>query len=245
MKTYTKILALLTFTSGMASAASIAVNFAENAANQNFAGGNLIGPTGIDSSNWNNTIDRDTGSLATGTFAAGSITDDSGLTVAGATLSWSSPNTYYNGAGTGTDEQKLFVGYLDDNATQGPSFTLSNHGFAQYDVYLLATGDQGNAGGGTATFTHGEVVVNGTNRGTFAALGHNGSTWVESAGATAGNYIVYSGETAPTLEVSTSRVGGRAPVNGFIIVDTTPIPEPSSAALLGLAGVALILRRKK
>ena len=33
-------------------AVSIAINFAENDANQGFAGGANIGPTGINSSNW-------------------------------------------------------------------------------------------------------------------------------------------------------------------------------------------------
>ncbi|MGB0993266.1 MAG: PEP-CTERM sorting domain-containing protein [Akkermansiaceae bacterium] len=229
---------------GLLSAASIAVNFIENAANQGFAGGTNIGPTSINSSNWNNTIDFDTGTLANGGFNAGSIKDDSGATVAAATLTWTSPNVYYNGAGTAGDEARLFVGYLDDGGA-GNSFTLSNHGYAQYDVYILATGDAGNGTGGTATFTHGEMTVNGVNVGTHAALGYNGGTWVESTGGTNGNYIVFSGQTAANLTVSSTNVGGRGPVNGFIIVDTTPVPEPSSAALLGLGGLALILRRRK
>jgi len=36
--------------------------------------------------------------------------------------------------------------------------------------------------------------------------------------------------------------GNRASVSGFLI---TTVPEPSSAALLGLGGLALILRRRK
>ncbi|MGJ8656211.1 MAG: PEP-CTERM sorting domain-containing protein [Akkermansiaceae bacterium] len=52
--------------------------------------------------------------------------------------------------------------------------------------------------------------------------------------------------------VVTLQTGTLASVNDFVvsfnelsIVDVTPVPEPSSVALLGLGGIALILRRRK
>jgi len=76
MRTQGKLVALsavalmLVLTGGMpapqAHAALISVNFAENDANQGFAGGQDIGPLRTNSSNWNNTVNRDSGTLISG-----------------------------------------------------------------------------------------------------------------------------------------------------------------------------------
>lgn len=223
-------------------ASSIAVNFSENSSNQTFIGGQSIGPTGIDSSNWNNTASLS--DIATGNFSAGSVIDDTGATVSSATISWTSPNMWYTGgAPTGTDAGKLVAGYLDDGGGTGAnSFSINNHGFAQYDLYIIVAGDGGDGNGGTDSFAHGGFVVNGADQGAFTALGQNGGVLVEASGPTAGNYIKYTGLTGD-LTVTTNSGAGRTPINGFVIVDA--VPEPSSTALLGLGGVTLLLRRRK
>lgn len=228
-----------------ASAASIAVRFGDQD-NQDFAGGSLIGPTGIDGANWNNTSSQDLGAnnYGNGTFAAGTVIDDSGAIIAATTITFSSPNTYWNGAGTGSDEAKLLVTYLDDGGS-GSSVTVTNHGYAQYDLYVITTGDAGNGSGGTATFTNTGFTVNGVDQGAHDGLGYNGLTLVEAVGGvggTAGNWVKYTGFTGDLTITSNSPSGGRSPFNGFVIVE---VPEPSSTALLGLGGIALILRRRK
>lgn len=223
------------------SAASIAVNFAQNT-NQPFTQGVNIGPTSINSANWNNTIDRDTGTFATAGFNTGSLVDDSGATLLNTTLDWASGGTYFNNAGVGSDSAKLIAGYLDD--TGSANFTLANHGYALYDVYIIASADAGNGDSGTATFTHTGSSVNGTSSGTYTALGPNGGTLIEATGGTAGNYIKFTNQTAANLTIAAGARNGsvRGPINGFVIVQ---IPEPSTTALFGLGGLALILRRRK
>ncbi len=43
---------------------------------------------------------------------------------------------------------------------------------------------------------------------------------------------------------ATAEAGGSDTIGAFVL-NTTAIPEPSSTALLGLGGLALILRRRK
>ncbi|WP_227021629.1 PEP-CTERM sorting domain-containing protein [Oceaniferula marina] len=220
--------------------ASIAVNFSENGSNQTFIGGQIIGPTGIDSSNWNNTASL--GDPPVGSFTAGSVIDDSGANVPLAVVSWSAPNMYYTGgAPTGNDAGKLVAGYLDEGSGNPNGFSIVNHEFVQYDLYIIVAGDGGNANGGTGTFLHDGFTINGQDYGSFTALGQNQGAMVEATGPTAGNYVKYSGLTGD-LTVAGNSGDGRTPINGFVIV---AVPEPSSSALIGLGGLALILRRRK
>jgi hypothetical protein len=68
----------------------------------------------------------------------------------------------------------------------------------------------------------------------------NGSNWD-------GHYLAsHNGTTAGTIAYSFT--GGNATgafVSAIEILDAAPIPEPSSTALLGLGGLALIFRRRK
>lgn len=240
MKLNTTILAVLTASIGAVSASSIAMNFAENASNQVFAGGALIGPTSIDSTNWNNSIGKDSGSLGTGEIGTvNTLIDDTGATTI-TTIAWASGGVYYNGDGIVGDEAKLAVGYLDDGGA-GPSFTLSNIPYANYSIYVLFTSDN------NGDYTHSALTVGGTDvfGGDFNAHGRvtDGTGWVESDGSAYGNYAKVDGLTTSTLTVGSVRNGdARGPITGFVIVE---VPEPSSAALLGLGGLALILRRRK
>ena len=123
-----------------ASAMSIAMNFAQNASNQFFVGGAYIGPTGINSSNWNTSLNRDSGTLATGEIGSSTtLLDDTGGTTT-AVITWSSNNVFFNNDGTSTDEKKLAVGYLDDST--GVNVTLSSIPYAVYNVYVLFTSDK-------------------------------------------------------------------------------------------------------
>jgi len=222
-----------------ASAASIAVNFVQNDKNQKFDGGELIGPTKIDSSNWNSTIDRDSGSKAAGEIGSKhTLIDSTGATTT-ATIEWSSKNVWSNGDGNSTDEAKLAVGYLDDGGA-GASFTLSNIPYAQYNVYVLFTSDK------NGDYTHGTLTIGGTDYldGPFNAHGRvtDGTGWVLADGTVYGNYAKVENLSGSSLTVSATRDQGRSPITGVII---EKVPEPSSAALLGLGGLALILRRRK
>ncbi len=232
-----------------ASAASIGINFAENA-NQAFAGGATfnIGLSSTNSSNWNNTIDRDSGTLASGSMD--DLVDDSG-TATTADLVWSSSNVWYNSDGINNDSRKLAVGYLDDGGS-GVSITVSDIPFSNYVVYGLLASDHG----GGDTYTTQDFTVNGTDvlggtatayKGVAASWGATQNDWTPLTTSTTGNYW-----TSPTLTSSSVTIAAparsgnaRGSITGLVIHEVAAIPEPSTTALLGLGGLALILRRRK
>lgn len=223
-----------------ASAASIAMNFAENAANQVFDGGQAIGPTALNSTFWNSSIDFDTGSLATGEIGSVSTLIDSTGAATTAKVSWSSNNVWFNGDGTATDQAKLAVGYLDDST--GVTVTLTDIPYAQYWAIVMFTSDQG------AEYQHGPMTVNGSGilgGGNFNAFGSiNPNGWVLADGTTSGNFAIITDLTDPILTITSARDGdARGPITGVIVVEG--VPEPSVAVLLGLGSLALFGRRRK
>ena len=217
------------------------MNFAENAANQVFTGGELIGPTNQDSSFWNSSINFNTGNLANGEIGSTSTLINSTGASTTATVNWASNNVYYNSDGTTTDQYKLSVGYLDDST--GVTFTVSNIPYTTYTLYLLFTSDQ------AGQYQHGPTTVNGTGilgGGNFNAFGQvNPGGWVLADGTAFGNYAIVSGLTGPSLTVNSTlgTDGARGPITGFVLVDA--VPEPSSAILLGLGSLCLLQRRRK
>lgn len=194
--------------------------------------------------NWNTT------SSASGTGQA--LVDDTG-SATGATLDWSSPNTWTSGEGNGDTELALSHAYLDDGpsgANQGPSITVNNIPYNQYVVYgLFASGQNAGGtvemvdftingasllGGGTAT-AYGRVVDNRTN---------NSEAWTEIVnGSVIGNYWTFA-TTGSTLTVTNGGRNGaaRGSITGLLIQQ---VPEPSSLAIFGLLSVALLATGRK
>jgi hypothetical protein len=235
-----------------AEAASIAVNFSENDANQGWLSAtSSIGPTGIQAQyfNTNNNPPGVAGlPTRTGSLSAGSLTgllDDAGNTTT-ASVTWSSSNTWWNSDGTGTDNQRLAVGYLDDGGS-GVTITVNNVPFANYRVYGLLASDQGN------TYTTLDFVVNGsavlggsaTAYGNMAeSLANTGQEWSLLTTSQAGNYWRSGTQTASTLTITGPARSGddRASITGFIIEE---VPEPGSAALAAFSLVGMALRRRR
>ena len=183
----------------------ISMNFAENT-NQVFVGGQLIGPLKTNSTYWNNTG----ANVPTGVMY--NLMDKYGAPTT-ADVSWESKNCWYNGDGTGSDEAKLAVGYLDDG-DDGPSFTVTSIPFSNYNAYILITSDQ------NGNYTHGTLTVNGSVvlGGPFPAHGRvtDGTGWVECDGTVYGNYVKVT-DLSGNLTVSTVADAGRAPLTAFII----------------------------
>ncbi len=147
------LLGATAFTLGLAMhaarAGSISYNFSQNADNQQLDSVTPKGP--LNSSFWND-------SNAEGAPASGSETalvDDTGAATSAA-ISWNSSNTWSNGSGTGSENARIVVGYLDDGGS-GPGISLTNIPWARYNVYGIVGSDQG---GGTE-YTTADFNVNG------------------------------------------------------------------------------------
>lgn len=203
------VLATVIMMSLEASAASISMNFVENATNQLLAGGTPIGPIGVDGKYWNH-------NSAVGTpWATNSMSNliDNTGTPTGVNVSWRSSNTWWTGEGTGSDEAKLSVGYLDDGVTTSPygvQVTFTNIPYARYRVYgMYASDTNQDTSPYIVTMRNFEVngvwVLGGTSATTAQAYGRtdrnfaaNGAYWTKIVpGVKVGNYwtIETSGET--------------------------------------------------
>lgn len=219
-----------------------------------FSGGSpaVTGTTGaVPAPNWN--------ALSGINFTAGSLVDDTGsaTTLSLNTLGW----TFNPGWGvTATDFQLLYNnGLAKDNGgsgNPGPTATvsLSSIPYANYDVYIYynayANGVVQEWSDGTTTL-YGMTLATGPlgpNESGFTLYQAGSLAAAQSGGG--GNYLVFSGETASSLTLSSlgsDQVLGyqQNAISGIQIVEVAPVPEPSTMALAGLGGlVALLMVRR-
>jgi autotransporter-associated beta strand protein len=197
---------LLGLTSQHGSGESISYNFSQNAANQTL---DTVTPKGpLQTTFWND-------SNAEGAGASGSesgLVNGSGAATSAA-ISWNSANTWSNGSGTGSQDARIVVGYLDDGGS-GAAVTLSNIPYAKYNVYGIVGSDAG------VTYTTRDFRVN--NNWVFpvfqSQLDNSGSLGV--AGDTAAN--------TSTPDAAGALAGSADPAFAF---DNTSASVPYSAAL--------------
>jgi hypothetical protein len=190
----------------------------------------------VPTANWNVAV-GDSGALG------GLIQDTNGVGMAtGASVAWSSNNTWNNAASGGSDtfpgagDHTLMNGYLDGESNNvAATATLSGLTGTAYDVYVYSESVEGSKQSG-GFFING-VHVPGS--GTFP--GSNiGPTYVQTVTGTAGNYL-FLGDVAPVGGVITITDDGtsfRIPMNGVELVQV-PVPEPASLSLV-LAGLGTL-----
>lgn len=144
-----------------------------------------------------------------------------------------------------THSNNMMTNFIESGVSTGGTIDFTNLNSAvgsTYDVYIYLNRVYGNTGvigvdinGGTSKFIEGEA-----NTGPFSEADFASAAAATGAG---GNYIHFEGLSANDITINFGAPTGRVGINGIQIVET--IPEPSSAALLGLGGLALILRRRK
>jgi len=214
----------------ISNAATISVNFTQGNANQQML---TTTSAGIEAQmNWNNT----TG--VTGTAAA---LNDSDGTATSASVSWSAAGTWGDAeadtdASVPVGNAQVARGYLDDgNAGNGVDWTVSGITYTTYTAHIYFATD---TNGGT----YRPFDVNGASQSTTGTKNRYGTqpNW------DATNSFTVTGLSGNFVVDGLIRDGvNRGSVAGFQIVDTTIVPEPSSTALLGLGGLALLMRRRK
>ncbi len=175
-------------------------------------------------------------------------------------------NTWRSGAGNGNANATLMNGYLDDGNDNQPfvNLSLNNALYTKYTVVVYINGDVQNDLVGrywleswTDPLAEGTVITDQVGissngyAGTFVQAGSSFSQTASpmNVDVASGNYLVFENVTARNLRIRSSGNGdpedfGRGPLNAFQIIDTS-VPEPSGVLLLGLAGMAFALRRRK
>ncbi|NWK55741.1 PEP-CTERM sorting domain-containing protein [Verrucomicrobiaceae bacterium N1E253] len=180
--------------------------------------------------------------------------DDGSLVTTTATMTISSGfGGYYNGASgfntaTALYSNNMMTNFMETGTNTGGTIGFTNLNASvgtTYDVYVYMRRPFGNTGAIS-------VTVDGTTK--WIEPQHSAGPFLEADYATqaeaqvdpnnGGHYILFSGVTSDSIDIVLGdNAGGRVGINGIQIVEA--VPEPSAAALLGLGGVALILRRRK
>jgi len=207
----------------------------------------LVGGTqiGIDfgrAGTTNNFNGAATGSAAAGSLAAGTVNDLTATVVDGVGFAWTAGAFNSDFAADHADftpsnlptiyNNSNLEDWLNNNATgAGAGITLTFSGLDDSLTYNLNIG--------TAWILNPDLDVN------YAADGQNFTNDSDVSAKAYGDLLGLSTDGSGNLVItvssdSTSR--NDAAVSALVL---TAVPEPSSAALLGLGGLALILRRRK
>lgn len=164
-------------------------------------------------------------------IGGGAVTFD-GINFAAGTTSWSGDFNGFHQAGQTLSQN----GTYGTNTADTVSLTGLTIGHT-YRVQALVYDGRGDAGIPGRT-----VEFDGINQGQYA-FGQSGVTWGDGLLVT-GTFTADATTQDFTIEAfdgSTSK-GGQL---NALLVHTTAVPEPSSTALLGLGGLALLMRRRK
>lgn len=226
---------------GIAQAATISINFEGNS-NLSPVGTDtpteIVGLNGVQAQDWVN--------LAGTSATNADIDGGSGS----ATLSFTTAWRFNTGGTSGTENHNMMDGAIRIGGGGDVSPVISNLGTdfttTGYDVYIYFGSD-------THTRTHrftltptGDSAL--TNSGLENADQAYNGTFTETNGdGDTGNFMVFRGITASEFTISDNATSpGKPGITGIEIVSVAAaVPEPSSAALLGLGGLSLILRRRR
>jgi hypothetical protein len=136
--------------------------------------------------------------------------------------------------------QTITISMLVGNRNRSPNPQL---GDTDYAVELWAGGTVGSAATGTSLTALGATMID--TSGTVVIVG-NGQSETKSFDLDTGSS--FTGSDAVWLRITQVAQSGGIGANNVVLFDditATSVPEPSTTALLGLGGLALILRRRK
>ena len=232
-KTITITIVSLIATAGFASAANISLSFDGNS-NLGLVGSDTLievaGVNGVQAQDWVNLVGSSAASAdIDGGAGSATISFTTGYTLTTGNTFGTESHNLMDGAirlGGGTDVNPIVSGLGTDYTSSG------------YDVYVYFGSDGHNR---THRFTLGGINNSGLEN---AGQAYNGAFAETNADGDVGNYMVFNGLTAASFTISDNGSSGGGGLPAIAGIEIVSVPEPSSAALLGLGGLALILRRR-
>lgn len=258
LKTTIPLVALAVSLSAV-SAATISFNFAGGRADgatdvTELAPGDTVGAGAYQAANWNNLKSDWSGNAG----AVPATIVDSTTAATSITLNYDTGDTWNTDLNEATStDHKLFKRYFDDNTVGGGQPYVNVNGITDaasgYTVVIYLASDAANSGSNVQlgdlwlqdqqADVGATILSNGGAKSSPMLLGDSYTgAYIDASSGSAGNYVVFTGLTSTNFTLRGDRNGGRM---GFAGMQIITVPEPSSAALLGLGGLALILRRRK
>jgi Bacterial Ig domain len=170
--------------------------------------------------NWNNA----TGATRSTPLA---LLDETGA-ASGASVTWTSNNTWSTPITDQAGNRRMMKGYLDTTTSSTTTVTVSSLPSGPYDVYVYADGDNGSASRSGGYTISGAGITTTTVTLTDAANTNFNTAFTQAANSN-GNYVKFSitaaGFTLTALPGTASDGNKRAPLNGLQIVPAGP-PAP-------------------
>lgn len=191
---------------------SISINFGTNEPNGTISDSSSAGLEAVPGSNWN----QFSGASQS---TAQNLKDNNG-DATGATVTWSSKNTWRGGDTPSTGDGQMLKGYLDDGS--GITINVSGVDFLTYGVYIYCNTDTANGNFSAKTVNGVSYTWNGTS--TVAGSAGWGATGTFGQAVEGTNTLYVEGQTSPNLSITapsnTSGSGTRGCIAGIQIVNT-------------------------
>ncbi len=191
---------------------SISINFGTNESNGTITDSSSAGIEPVIGSNWN----QFSGASQS---TAQDLKNNNG-DATGATVTWSSKNTWRGGGTPSTGDSQMLKGYLDDGS--GITINVSGLDFLTYGVYVYCNTDTANGNFSAKTINGISYTWNGTS--TVAGSSAWGATGTYGEAVEGTNTLYVGGQTSNNLTISTpsntSGSGTRGCIAGIQIVNT-------------------------
>lgn len=191
---------------------SISINFGTNESNGTITDSSTAGLDPVLGSNWN----QFSGASQS---TAQDLKNNSG-DATGATVTWSSKNTWRGGDTPSTGDGQMLKGYLDDGS--GITINVNNLDFLTYGVYIYCNTDTANSNFSAKTVNGVSYTWNGTSTAPGSAAWGATGTYGQAVEGT--NTLYVDGQTSSNLTITapanTSGSGSRGCIAGIQIVNT-------------------------